>query len=288
MPRHLIIILTLNLSVCIGLSYVYDFPQALEDPLIIALKADTFKIEYLYSVYALPNLIMAPVSGYFIEKVDAPMSGMIFGILILIGHSLSFHSVYSGNLIWSVIGRGLYGIGGEGLYILQATVNEYWFSGSLLSLSNALCQVVNNLSVMLGNYFTPLFFDKSRTLTFPLFIGACTCAASCFVTILYYWAHNRYNKLHKSWTEELDYNPDNKEVLEYFALVKQNKNHKIQFGFRSIRYFNSTLWMLCGVYLTLINSIVQFTNQATDIVTNRFNFTYDEAKYLRFFLRSPL
>ena len=142
-----------------------------------------------------------------------------------------------------------------------------------------MCQVVNNLSVMLGNYFTPLFFDKSRTLTFPLFIGACTCAASCFVTIVYYWAHNRYNKLHKSWTEELDYNPNNKEVLEYFALVKQNKKHKIQFGFRSIKYFNSTFWLLCGVYLTLVNSIVQFTNQATDIVTNRFNFTYDEAKY---------
>lgn len=279
MKSYMVLILILNLFVCFGMRYTYDFPQALEDPLIRKLNIDTFKVEYLYSLYALPNLLMAPVSGYFIEKLNMPLSGMILAVLTAIGHGLCLHAVASNNFAWALVGRGVFGVGGEGLGILQATINEYWFSGVLLSVSNALCQFMNNLSDMTGNFMTPLIYESYRTITLPLFIGGCVCIFSCLITIGYYWAHIKFDRFHKEHLDSSDKDKDSKVLEGYFALIDQHAEVNLTFGFSSVRYFNLTFWLLCLVFLCLQNVVLQFTNMATEVIMYRYGFNYEDAKY---------
>jgi MFS family permease len=55
---------------------------------------------------------------------------------------------------------------------------------------------------------------------------------------------------------------------------------KIRFGFKSIRYFNTTYWILCVVFLFLANCYYQYTNIATEILEHRFGYTFEEANKL--------
>lgn len=279
MRGYLIFILILNILVCVGMAYTYDFPQALEDPLIEMFGIDTLQVEYLYALYALPNLLMAPVSGYLIEKLNAPLSGLFMAFLTTLGHGLCLLAVYSGKFGWALAGRSIFGIGGEGLFILQATINEYWFSGVLLSVSNTLCQVAISLADLTGNFITPLTYDISKSLNLPLFIGTCVCGFSCIVVAVYYWAHKKYDTHTKEEAELSNMHPNKKELEKYFALVELDPDFTLEFGFRSIRFFNLTFWLLCLVYLFLQNAIVQFSNMATEVVMNRYRYRYEEAKY---------
>lgn len=270
-------ILALNLLMCFGMNYVFDFPQALEDPLIRKLDVDPSDIGYLYAMYALPNILLSPVSGYLIEKYNPAYSGLAFTMLNYIGQLLCLAAVSHGKFYLAIIGRGLYGIGGEGTLILQATINEYWFSGKFLSVSNGLCQTFNNMADMMGNFLTPLFFEKHRNIQLPLFIGACVCALSCFVGIWYFILHTAYQQRH---VDNEDEEESSKELKREFALMKaQDPDFKFEFGFSSIKYFNLTFWLLCGVYLFLANAMVQFTNMATDLIMNRYSYAYEHTKY---------
>ena len=297
-PPYILPVLLLNVSIYVGAIYVFDFPQALEDPLIRYMDTKTLDISLLYSMYALPNIFMAPVSGYLIEHYDMPTTGMWFSWLVLSGHLLTLSALYDRKVGLALIGRSIYGIGFGGVIILQATVNEYWFSGRMLSVSNALCQVVANLGDLMGNFITPTLFSKTRSLEVPLFAGGCACFMSCLTSIGYYFVHKRYNKHIKleDGEDEDDDLPvaESKDLEEYFALVKQNPDFKIKFGFSSVKYFNLMFWLLCLIYTFLYNSILQLTNISTDVITNRYGYQYDEAKYftilpqLSFILSTPI
>lgn len=142
------------------------------------------------------------------------------------------------------------------MLILQETVNEYWFSGRFLSVSNALCQVANNLGDLLGNFTTPLIYLNERSIELPLFVGGCVCLLSAMITIWYYFIHRSYDDHHKDKLEEDGLDPNDKELGEYFALVRKDPTFKLEFGFKSVKYFNTTFWLLCAVYLCLANAIV--------------------------------
>lgn len=281
-PPYMLPVLCLNISIYIGAIYVFDFPQALEDPLIRYMDTQTLDISLLYSMYALPNIFMAPVSGYIIEHYDMGLVGMWFNWLVFTGHVTTLAALFNRKIGLALIGRALYGLGFGGIIILQATINEFWFSGKMLSVSNALCQVFANLGDLLGNFLTPLLFSRTRSLEYPLFVGGCICVFSCIASVGYYYVHRRYTNLIRN-EEEVDRDDEpfaeSKELEEYFALVKENPDFKIRFGFSSIKYFNLTFWLLCLIYMFLFNSILQLTNIATDVLTNRFGYEYDQAKY---------
>jgi len=290
---YLLAVLGANLLVCFGINYVFDFPQALEDPLLRLFRVDTVKLELLYSMYALPNILCCPLSGYLIEKIGSQKAGLLFAFLALLGQSLCVNGIRTEQFDWLVVGRGLYGVGAEGLLILQATINEFWFSGRFLSVSNALCQLVNNFALLSGNFATPMVFERSRSLEKPLYVGGVVCLASLVVSLVYYFLYKAFSPRRKEEQKEDDID-DELRNSDLFVLMQQDPKFKISFGFSSIKYFNTTFWLLCLVYLLLANATLQFTNIATDMITNRFTYDFDEAKYftvmpqVSFILLSPV
>ena len=87
----------------------------------------------LYSVYALPNLFLAILGGILILKVGLKWSAIIFPALILISHMVIAAGIYFEKYWMILVGRMIFGIGGENTIIVQAAIAEYWFSGSSLS-----------------------------------------------------------------------------------------------------------------------------------------------------------
>lgn len=291
--NYLLVVLGVNLLVCFGINYVFDFPQALEDPLLRLFRIDTVKLELLYSMYAIPNVLLCPFSGYLIEKIGSQKAGLVFAFLVLVGQILCINGIRTERFDWMIAGRGIYGVGAEGMLILQATINEFWFSGRFLSVSNALCQLVNNFALLSGNFATPIVFENSRSLEKPLYIGGVVCLVSLVVSLTYYFLYKAYSPRRKEEQKEDDID-DELRNSDLFVLMQQDPSFKISFGFSSIKFFNTTFWLLCVVYLLLANATLQFTNIATEMITNRYTYEYEDAKYftvmpqVSFILLSPI
>ena len=301
--RYLLIVLLLNVFICFGQNYVFDFPQAMEGALIPWLKVETVQISLLYSIYSLPNIIFSPVTGYVIEKLGCNKSAVLYTALVFFGQLIIYYGIENRSYFYVILGRGIYGIGGEGLTILQLTINELWFYGNFLSMSVAWCDMVAVGGLFAGNYLNPELFTHTRTLKLTFFI----CSFLCFLSFLagagYYFVHNKYIDkvaLHDNDIEEDSFDQiavfKNKEgevankKKKYNNIVTQSmapggnaeeqfNTLKIEFGFKSIKYFNKTYWILCINMLLLANCYYQFTNIATEIFENRFGYTYDEANH---------
>ena len=190
--NHLQWILGLNLFVCFGMNYIFDFPQALEDPLIRGMNIDTFKISLLYSLYSLPNIILSPVVGLVISKIGCHLSGIFYNSLVFIGSILVFVGIQQNMYWWVCSGRILAGIGGEGAIILQLTINELWFYGQFLSTSVAWCDVFALFAELLGNIMHPELLVMYRRMTAPAFVMGLAALFSVIVSIAYYILHVKY------------------------------------------------------------------------------------------------
>lgn len=301
----LYVILGICVMLCFGQNYVFDFPQALEGALILDLEIKTIKISFLYAIYSLPNMIMSPITGYVIEIIGCNYSAVVYTGLTFFGQIIIYYGMYIGNYWWVLFGRGLYGIGGEGLTILQLTINELWFYGNFLSMSVAWCDIIAVFAILAGNFLSPELFTKTRNLSVSFFVMALMCFLSAICGILYFFYHNKYiNRIDFVDNEEEEdeedtvydativstahkvkpigdstLNINNATTIGGDAEDDFNKN-KIEFGFVSIRYYNATYWMLTVCFLFLANCYYQFTNIATEILEHRYGYNYEEANKL--------
>ena len=291
--KYLYLILAMNLFIPFGQNFVFDFPQSLEDPLMTSLRIDTFKISMLYSAYSLPNLIFSPITGYIIEVIGCHNSAVVYTAIVFFGQTIIYAGILYRNFTVVIIGRGIYGIGGEGLTILQLTINEVWFYGNFLSVSVAWCDIVAVFGLLLGNYLNPELLTVTRTLDMTFFVAALTCFGSALFGLGYYIYHRKFKDkldsredLEESFVED-DLDEVNKTKaandktmkllpLEDVEDSQQEKPPEISFGFKSIKYFSATYWILCVVFLFLANCYYQFSNISTEILMNRYMYEFSE------------
>ena len=273
--------LALNAVVGFAAYFVYDMPQVLASGLIRSLSLTTTQVGLLYSAYALPNLVLAPISGFIIEKYGIVRSTTAFTILMLIGQLIIFYGVANKSYYSILTGRGIYGIGGEGFLILQPTVNEYWFSGSFLTISNGLCQSANFLIVILGNYSMPIVHIMTRSLVMPNMLGVLSAIVSLALGMIYV----KFHMQHKDKRETNTVAQDDDSLNNTFDIdvqdtrAEKQKDEKTT-GFKVISQFSAKYWLLCGVYMVMANCYYQFTNIATDMITNRFGYSLKDAEKL--------
>ena len=187
--RYLIAILLLNLMVCFGMNYVYDAPQALEDPLIRGLKIDTLKISMMYAIYSLPNIFLTPFVGIFIARLGCHNAIVAYSTLVFMGSCVVYVGI-NHNTFWLIlVGRAICGIGGEGIRIIQLTINELWFFGHFLSASVAWCEIFENVADSMGNILHTEILITFRTLNAPFFAMSLMCFFSAGLSIVYYFQH---------------------------------------------------------------------------------------------------
>ena len=63
-------------------------------------------------------------------------------------------------------------------------------------------------------------------------------------------------------------------------MLKAREEAGEYFGLGSIKYFSGIFWLLCVVYLLLSNCYHQFTNIMSDVLINRYKYTFDQANEL--------
>ncbi|TPX43720.1 hypothetical protein SeLEV6574_g04889 [Synchytrium endobioticum] len=172
------------LFVCLLLAgnyYCYDTPSALNVPLREWLGSDydtyQWQINLLYSVYSLPNIFLPIVGGLLIDRLGSTLMLLVFSSCVCAGQFIFSSGIAGRDFSAMLVGRVLFGLGGESLEVAQARITTDWFSSNLafafsLNLSSArvFTALNDNLSPWIStNFGTPMAGWVGLLVTFVSF-----------------------------------------------------------------------------------------------------------------------
>mmetsp|Transcript_11707 Transcript_11707/g.11650 ORF Transcript_11707/g.11650 Transcript_11707/m.11650 type:complete len:152 (+) Transcript_11707:252-707(+) len=137
------------------------------------------KYNLLYSVYSYPNIILPLIGGVLIDKIGINFSIVLFSTLLVAGQGVFAIAGFVGEsgedhvstaFIIAIIGRVVFGLGGESLNVCQSTIVSRWFKGKELSLALGINISVSRLGSVFNNYTMPPL-AKATSLGWALTFG---------------------------------------------------------------------------------------------------------------------
>lgn len=110
--------LALITTMPLGAYYSFDFPAFLAEPLLSLFNIGQTRFSLLYSIYSMPNMILPLFGGLFLDKVGIHKGLLITSLFVTTGQGIvSFGgAILSFNTL--LVGRTIYGIGCETLYVV--------------------------------------------------------------------------------------------------------------------------------------------------------------------------
>ena len=267
--RYLFLILANLLR--FGRNYAYDNPQALESALTDP-KGDFglngFNYNLLYGVYSFPNIILPFLAGLIVDKLGSRIGVLLFAFLLIIGQFF----VLLGGVFLSfplmIVGRVIFGLGGETLVVTQNTALAKWFGDKELAFALAMDIAVARIGGTLNSVLTPYFYSLTNGFTLPLFIGLILCIASWFCGVAMCYMDRRADKMEGH-------------------IVKE---HSEKVTLSVIKEFNFGFWMLVINCMMMYGSFFGFTGNGNDVLIKLYGMSANEAGILLmiFYLSSSL
>lgn len=226
-----------------GSYFCYDNPGAIQENFTEDMGLTTTEFTLLYAVYSWPNVILCFVGGFLIDRVFGVKFGtVLYAFIVVIGQLVFAFGAYSNSFGLMLVGRFIFGIGGESLAVAQNNYAVVWFMGKELNtvfglqLSFARVGSTVNLWVLGPMYnWVEQYFHGYQCLGVTLFISAATCVMSLFGAIILGMLRNKREESARD-------NPNNEVVR-----------------ITDIKDFNVTFWLItviCVAYYVAIFPLI--------------------------------
>ncbi|KAM3964851.1 lysosomal dipeptide transporter MFSD1 [Aphomia sociella] len=261
---HRFLALLLMCFLCFGSYFCYDTPGALVDNFKDDSHLNTSQFAMLYSIYSWPNVILCFIGGYLVDRYFGVRLGtIIYMTIVLIGAIIFAFGVYI-NAFWlMILGRFVFGIGGESL---QVAVNNYvvlWFKGKELNMvfglqlsfsrfgSTVNFWVMEPIYRWVGNYY----WGYER-LGVALFLAALTCLISLICGLLLGWMDYRAEKILGRLEEQANEEP---------------------FHLKDVLHFKSVFWLVSVICVAYYLAIFPFIALGKIFFERKFDFLPQDA-----------
>ncbi|ORX93958.1 MFS general substrate transporter, partial [Basidiobolus meristosporus CBS 931.73] len=143
-----------------------------------------YKVNLLFSVTSLPNVIFPFISGILIDKIGSKFALILFTTTLCIGHALFAFGI-SVKTFWIMcLGRTLFGIGSGSAEIVQNKLTTDWFRGSLLAFALALNLTFDRWAAAGDAIVSPRLFHFFGNVPMVTWFGLGMCLVSAFCSFL--------------------------------------------------------------------------------------------------------
>lgn len=137
----------------------------------------------LYSIYSIPNTVLAFFGGLVIDRFTGVRLGaLLFCTLILVGQIVFCIGVQAKQYYICLAGRFIFGLGGESLTVAQNIFTLRWFAGPQLALAFGLVLSFARIGSSVNFVATPQLADTS--VPFAVWFGAGTCLFSVVMCLI--------------------------------------------------------------------------------------------------------
>ncbi|XP_065202865.1 major facilitator superfamily domain-containing protein 1-like [Planococcus citri] len=197
-PNHLVqklVALTLMCLLGFGSYFCYDNPAALQDHFVSDMSLTTSQFVLLYSWYAWPNVILCAIGGYLMDRVFGIRLGTcIYALLVVIGQLIFAAGVYTNRFWLAILGRFIFGAGGESLAVAQNSYAVVWFKGKELNMvfgfQLSFARTGSTVNFFLMEYlyrFINKYYTGFQCLGVALFIASISTLGSFLSGLLLAW-----------------------------------------------------------------------------------------------------
>jgi MFS family permease len=137
----------------------------------------------LYSVYSYPNTVLCFFGGFIIDRITGlRMGALLFCGFILAGELMFAIGIQVQQYYVCLVGRFIFGLGGESLTVAQNNFTARWFDGPQLAMAFGLVLSFARIGSSVNFAATPFLAEVS--VPFAVWFGAGTCFISFFACIM--------------------------------------------------------------------------------------------------------
>lgn len=182
------LILALSCFIMFGNFYAYDNPSALNRQLKLWM-ADKSAAEFeyhlnlLYTIYSAPNIILPFVVGRALDRYGSRSFLIGLSLLMCVGQAIFSMGVSYRTWFWMLIGRFIFGLGGESLAVAQSRLVTEWFLGKELGIAIGLNLSVARIGTVFNNNASPRIATEGIGVPGACWIGLATCIFSLICTL---------------------------------------------------------------------------------------------------------
>ncbi|ORZ32373.1 major facilitator superfamily domain-containing protein, partial [Catenaria anguillulae PL171] len=175
--------------------FAYDTIASLNLPLAEYLGFDNEFYQYLLSLYAvvysLPNIILPFFGGVLIDRFGPRSIALGFCALTTVGQLVFVIGLVDRSPFWSIVGRTLFGLGGETLSVAQQRITTKWFRGSELALAIGVNLSVARLGSVINDFISPALAHR-YSVPAALWFSFLSCAISFAATCILIYCDRKY------------------------------------------------------------------------------------------------
>jgi MFS family permease len=133
-------------------------------------------------------MILPLFGGYLIDYVGIRISIIIFSSLLTAGQAIFAFGCSISSYPVAIVGRFVFGLGGESLNVGQSTIVTNWFRGQELAMALAINVGVSRVGSVLNDWTEPAMADGTGSVVFGLWVGfiicVCSLCAGLIVTLI--------------------------------------------------------------------------------------------------------
>ena len=239
-----------------------------------------YKFNLLYTFYSLPNIILPFFGGNLVDRFTAPICLVVFIFFTFLGQFFFAIGVSIKSWNWMLLGRLVYGLGGENMCVAQSALLAVWFQGKELALSFGICLAISRLGSVLNNLISPVVAN-STTVSMSSILGVGVNTLSLIMSIILLFMDyagtkkcKRVNDATSRLTASLLEDRDSvEEDDDYYpsesVLVETKKKEKESISLRDIRKFGKLFWLLTFSCMVVYGCVIPFNNVASGILLER-------------------
>ncbi|KAI8844171.1 major facilitator superfamily domain-containing protein [Chytridium lagenaria] len=165
----------------------YDNPAALNKPLQEYLGHDydlwQYELNLLYAVYSFPNMFLPFIGGQLVDRLDTRFVLLGFSICVCVGQTLFSIGVSYKSFGTMLVGRVLFGIGGESISVVQSSITTSWFKKKELAFALGLNLCISRFGSVVNAICSPRI-DKLWGTAIAVWVGTLTCYLSFFCAVI--------------------------------------------------------------------------------------------------------
>lgn len=256
-----------------GSYWVFDSPGALYNQLTAWFGPENYTDSsgaLLYTVYSLPNTVLPFFSGIIIDRfLGVRRSALLFSLLIFVGDAIFFFGIASKTFWLAVLGRLVFGLGGESLTVAQNAFTVRWFDGKQLALAFGLVLAFARCGTSFNFIISPVLADDGMKIALAFGLG--TCLLSFGFTLIAAGADAKGVALLEEERNQMLINctPEQKKYIREQDIAHEPKQDAI--SMKDFKLIPLDAWLMCLVCLFFYVAVLTFYTVAQDIITNTGN-----------------
>lgn len=253
------LVLSLACLAAFGNYYCFDNPTALAEPLKARLNLSNLEYNLLYSLYSFPNMVLPLFGGVFIDRIGVNTGLILFTGFLCGGQALFALGVSNANFVLALIGRFVYGFGGECQGVAVCTITAVWFRNKEMAFAMGMMISISRLGSVANDKLS-VFWKNEASISFACWFGFLILVGCLFLCFILYIIERQFVRRKRARGKSVE------------AITTGE-----DFNCAEITNFDKIFWLLCTSCFVVYGCVFPFNSIASSFFQERFDYSENKA-----------